>query len=123
MDTLAEIQERHDVVRDVERKLLELQQIFLDMAVLVNAQGELIDNIESQVKSSSFECSRSREFRKYSLAASKEPSEELAEMDVHCDHDPSYNCGCHCRGGSQALAKQEWCLTLPHLHLSYIFYR
>lgn len=51
MDTLAEIQERHDVVRDVERKLLELQQIFLDMAVLVNAQGELIDNIESQVSS------------------------------------------------------------------------
>ncbi|CAL5435753.1 unnamed protein product [Camellia sinensis] len=29
MDTLAEIQERHDAVRDVERKLLELQQIFL----------------------------------------------------------------------------------------------
>lgn len=51
MDTLAEIQERHDVVRDVERKLLELQQIFLDMAVLVNAQGELTDNIESQVSS------------------------------------------------------------------------
>lgn len=51
MDTLAEIQERHDVVRDVESKLLELQQIFMDMAVLVNAQGELIDNIESQVSS------------------------------------------------------------------------
>ena len=28
MDTLAEIQERHDVVRDVERKLLELQQVY-----------------------------------------------------------------------------------------------
>ncbi|THG22993.1 hypothetical protein TEA_010292 [Camellia sinensis var. sinensis] len=27
MDTLAEIQERHDAVRDVERKLLELQQV------------------------------------------------------------------------------------------------
>lgn len=49
MDTLAEIQERHDAVRDVERKLLELQQIFLDMAVLVDAQGDLLDNIESQV--------------------------------------------------------------------------
>ncbi|XP_074282204.1 syntaxin-132-like [Silene latifolia] len=50
MDTLAEIQERHDAVRDVERKLLELQQIFLDMAVLVDAQGDVLDNIESQVK-------------------------------------------------------------------------
>lgn len=27
MDTLAEIQERHDAVRDLERKLLELQQV------------------------------------------------------------------------------------------------
>lgn len=51
MDTLAEIQERHDAVREVERKLLELQQIFLDMAVLVEAQGDLLDNIESQVSS------------------------------------------------------------------------
>ncbi|KAI7992054.1 putative syntaxin-131 [Camellia lanceoleosa] len=51
MDTLAEIQERHDAVRDVERKLLELQQIFLDMAVLVDAQGDMLDNIESHVSS------------------------------------------------------------------------
>ncbi|KAK4791945.1 hypothetical protein SAY86_022380 [Trapa natans] len=51
MDTVAEIQERHDAVRDLERKLLDLQQIFLDMAVLVDAQGEMIDNIESQVLS------------------------------------------------------------------------
>ncbi|XP_010528744.1 PREDICTED: syntaxin-132 [Tarenaya hassleriana] len=49
MDTLAEIQERHDAVKDLEKKLLDLQQIFLDMAVLVDAQGELLDNIESQV--------------------------------------------------------------------------
>ncbi|KAI5316498.1 hypothetical protein PRUPE_7G006600 [Prunus persica] len=51
MDTLAEIQERHDAVRDLERKLLDLQQIFLDMAVLVDAQGDLLDNIETQVSS------------------------------------------------------------------------
>ncbi|KAL3825655.1 hypothetical protein ACJIZ3_021684 [Penstemon smallii] len=51
MDTLAEIKERHDAVRDLERKLLELQQVFLDMAVLVDSQGDLLDNIESQVSS------------------------------------------------------------------------
>ncbi|URE19726.1 3' exoribonuclease family, domain 2 [Musa troglodytarum] len=49
MDTLAEIHERHNTVKDLERKLLELQQIFVDMAVLVDAQGEILDNIESQV--------------------------------------------------------------------------
>ncbi|XP_077247683.1 syntaxin-132-like [Tasmannia lanceolata] len=51
MDTVAEIQERHDTVREIEKKLLELQQIFLDMAVLVEAQGDMLDNIESQVSS------------------------------------------------------------------------
>ncbi|KAL2966804.1 hypothetical protein AAZX31_16G139100 [Glycine max] len=51
MDTLAEIQERHEAVRDVERKLLDLQQIFLDIAVLVDAQGDMLDNIETQVSS------------------------------------------------------------------------
>ncbi|KAK0599967.1 hypothetical protein LWI29_030995 [Acer saccharum] len=51
IDTLAEIQERHDAVRDLEKKLLDLQQIFLDMAVLVDAQGEMLDNIETQVSS------------------------------------------------------------------------
>ncbi|CAF2103412.1 unnamed protein product [Brassica napus] len=51
MDTLAEIQERHNAVRDLEKKLLDLQQVFLDMAVLVDAQGEMLDNIENMVSS------------------------------------------------------------------------
>ncbi|RZC59150.1 hypothetical protein C5167_006447 [Papaver somniferum] len=51
MDTLTEIQERHGAVRDVESKLLELQQIFMDIAVLVESQGDMLDNIESQVLS------------------------------------------------------------------------
>lgn len=49
MDTLKEIQERHDAVRDIEKKLLDLHQVFMDMAVLVEKQGEMLDNIEIQV--------------------------------------------------------------------------
>lgn len=49
LDTLAEIQERHEAVKQLEKSLLELNQIFRDMAVLVEAQGEKLDNIESQV--------------------------------------------------------------------------
>ncbi|GJS03332.1 syntaxin/epimorphin, conserved site-containing protein, partial [Tanacetum coccineum] len=51
VDTLAEIQERHDAVIEVERKLLELQQIFMDLAILVDAQGEMLDSIETHVSS------------------------------------------------------------------------
>ena len=48
-DTLAEIEERGEAVRELEKSLLDLHQIFLDMAVLVEAQGEMLDNIEAQV--------------------------------------------------------------------------
>jgi len=50
LDTVAEINERHTAVKDLERQLLGLHQIFLDMAVLVEAQGDMLDNIESQVR-------------------------------------------------------------------------
>ncbi|KAL2644132.1 hypothetical protein R1flu_011719 [Riccia fluitans] len=50
LGTIAEIQERHDAVKDIEKRLLELNQIFLDMALLVEAQGELLNDIESNVQ-------------------------------------------------------------------------
>lgn len=49
LDTIKEIQERHDAVKEMEKNLKELHQVFLDMAVLVQAQGEQLDDIESHV--------------------------------------------------------------------------
>ena len=53
MDTISEIQERHDAVRTIEKNLMELHQVFLDMSVLVESQGEQLDNIESHVERAS----------------------------------------------------------------------
>ncbi|CAA0825101.1 Syntaxin-124 [Striga hermonthica] len=49
LDTITEIQERHDAVKEIERNLVELHQIFLDMAALVEAQGQQLNDIESHV--------------------------------------------------------------------------
>ncbi|XP_062106147.1 syntaxin-132-like [Humulus lupulus] len=49
LNTLEEIQERHDTVKEIEKKLLDLHQVYIDMAVLVEAQGADIDDIENQV--------------------------------------------------------------------------
>ncbi|XP_057793188.1 syntaxin-related protein KNOLLE-like [Salvia miltiorrhiza] len=49
VETVAEIQDRHDAAKEIERSLLELHQIFLDMAVMVEAQGEQMDDIEHHV--------------------------------------------------------------------------
>lgn len=55
MDVVTEIRERHDAAKEIERSLHELHQVFLDMSVLVNAQGEQLDDIESQLnRASSF---------------------------------------------------------------------
>ena len=53
LDTVQEIAERASAVQDLERQLLGLHQIFLDMAVLVEAQGEMLDNIETQARACS----------------------------------------------------------------------
>ncbi|XP_023757719.1 syntaxin-125 [Lactuca sativa] len=49
MDTISEIQERHDSVKEIEKNLMELHQIFLDMAALVDSQGQQLNDIESHV--------------------------------------------------------------------------
>ncbi|KAI0527095.1 hypothetical protein KFK09_002693 [Dendrobium nobile] len=46
---VAEMKERRGAAEELERSLVELHQVFLDMAVMVEAQGHQIDDIESQV--------------------------------------------------------------------------
>lgn len=49
LETVVEIQDRHDAAKEIERSLLELHQVFLDMAIMVEAQGEQMDDIEHHV--------------------------------------------------------------------------
>lgn len=49
MDTITEIQERHDAVKEIEKNLMDLHQVFMDMAALVEAQGHQLNDIESHV--------------------------------------------------------------------------
>ncbi|OVA09924.1 Target SNARE coiled-coil domain [Macleaya cordata] len=49
LETVVEIKDRHEAAKEIEKSLLELHQVFLDMAVMVEAQGEQMDNIEHHV--------------------------------------------------------------------------
>lgn len=46
---LEDIQNKHEDIVKIERSIIELQQLFMDMAVLVSAQAEILDRIESHV--------------------------------------------------------------------------
>ena len=43
------ITEKHEAVMGIQRSLNNVHQVFLDMAVLVETQGEKIDDIERNV--------------------------------------------------------------------------
>lgn len=48
-DLVMETHERQEALKEIQRSLTELHQVFLDMAVLVEAQGEQINDIEENV--------------------------------------------------------------------------
>eukprot|EP00161_Ancyromonas_sigmoides_P008465 TRINITY_DN2119_c2_g1_i1.p1 TRINITY_DN2119_c2_g1~~TRINITY_DN2119_c2_g1_i1.p1 ORF type:complete len:323 (+),score=152.09 TRINITY_DN2119_c2_g1_i1:96-1064(+) len=48
-NALLDIQSKNADIKKLEASILELQQLFNDMAVLVEAQGELLDSIEHNV--------------------------------------------------------------------------
>jgi len=48
-NALADIQERHHDIQRLERSINELYELFSDLALLVDAQGELLDQIEYSV--------------------------------------------------------------------------
>ncbi|KAL5788691.1 hypothetical protein ACOSP7_005640 [Xanthoceras sorbifolium] len=48
-ELLLETQERQEALKEIQRSLTELHQVFLDMAVLVETQGQQINDIEENV--------------------------------------------------------------------------
>ncbi|KAI9313175.1 t-SNARE [Dichotomocladium elegans] len=45
-DVLSEVQTRHDDIKRIERTLLELHQLFIDMQMLIEQQGQVLTEVE-----------------------------------------------------------------------------
>lgn len=52
-DSINEIHEQHDAVKEIDQSLLELHQFFLYMVMLVEAQGEQLNYIQYNISHSS----------------------------------------------------------------------
>ncbi|KAI9268956.1 t-SNARE [Phascolomyces articulosus] len=48
---LNEVQSRHDDIKKIEKTILELHQLFMDMQMMIEQQGEVLNNVEQQVES------------------------------------------------------------------------
>eukprot|EP00040_Diaphanoeca_grandis_P024654 m.135798 g.135798 ORF g.135798 m.135798 type:complete len:306 (+) comp29821_c0_seq2:408-1325(+) len=49
---LSDIKDRHEDIKRLERSLMELHEMFVDMSILVSEQGDMVDRIENQVAKS-----------------------------------------------------------------------
>ena len=49
-EALNEIEQRHHDILDLEKDIMELQEIFRDLAILIDEQGDVVDNIEAYVE-------------------------------------------------------------------------
>ena len=47
---LEDMQERHQDIMNIERSILELHQLFVEMSALVEQQGELVSHIHSHIE-------------------------------------------------------------------------
>eukprot|EP00835_Amoeboradix_gromovi_P004375 NODE_336_length_10675_cov_0.185136.p8 type:complete len:111 gc:universal NODE_336_length_10675_cov_0.185136:5193-4861(-) len=46
---LTDVQERHQDLMNIEKSLIEMHQLFLDLSLLVNQQGDMIARIDTNV--------------------------------------------------------------------------
>lgn len=52
---LNELQEREVAIRKIETDIVEVNQIFKDLATMVHEQGDVIDSIEANVETASYQ--------------------------------------------------------------------
>lgn len=107
LDAMAEIQERHEAIKDLERSLVDLHQVFLDMSVLVDAQGEMLDNIQQQVWSTQACILKANSFAHHVLAGFL----AFFMLELPCISHAS----CDCMHGHQGT--NEICVYLPKQQL------
>lgn len=74
-NALADIHDKYRDIRKLENSVAELHQMFVDLAALVDAQGELLDQIEHSVQNAKDYTDKAEKdlvkARKYQLAANK----------------------------------------------------
>lgn len=63
-DMLTKVTQRFDELSKIEKSISEVHDLFIDMAVLVAAQGDVIDSIEAHVSSANYETSAGRKHLK-----------------------------------------------------------
>jgi len=84
------IQEREQAIHKLESDIMDVNQIFKDLGMLVHEQGEVIDSIEANVENASVHVEQGTSELQKSQRISIESTPKEVHYPVDCDSDPSY---------------------------------
>ncbi|KAI4891675.1 hypothetical protein NFI96_017566 [Prochilodus magdalenae] len=82
---LNEIESRHKDIIRLESSIKELHEMFMDMAMLVETQGEMIDNIEKNVSNAVEYVGKANEECKKAVRYQKSARREMMGADRQCE--------------------------------------
>jgi hypothetical protein len=91
---LEDIQNKHRDVVKIEKSILELQQLFMDMAVLVAAQGEVVDQIAVHVDNAVNDTDEGVKALQKAVKIQKQ-SRKVSTNNVENVLDHTFNYYCH----------------------------
>ncbi|KAI2656587.1 Syntaxin-1B [Labeo rohita] len=87
-----EIETRHNEIIKLENSIRELHDMFMDMAMLVESQGELINNIEKNVCSAQEYVEKAKEDTKAAIKVQKtsRTGDMIDRIEYNVDHTVDY---------------------------------
>ncbi|CAO3587026.1 unnamed protein product [Absidia cylindrospora] len=68
---LSEVQNRHDDIKKIEKTILELHQLFMDMQMLVEQQGETINQIDEHAETTAVQMEEGSKFVTRAIASAR----------------------------------------------------
>ncbi|KAI8340274.1 t-SNARE [Chlamydoabsidia padenii] len=68
---LSEVQNRHDDIKKIEKTIVELHQLFMDMQMLVEQQGETINQIEEHAETTAAHLEEGNKFVSKAISSAR----------------------------------------------------
>ncbi|XP_064159195.1 syntaxin-1A isoform X2 [Anguilla rostrata] len=79
-----EIETRHTEIIKLENSIRELHDMFMDMAMLVESQGDLVNNIEKNVRSAEEYVEKAKEETKAAISVRRVSRRNIGKMPQFC---------------------------------------
>ncbi|KAI8374159.1 t-SNARE [Radiomyces spectabilis] len=89
---LSEVQTRHDDIKKIEKTIVELHQLFMDMQMLVEQQGEVITQIDQHAEQTQQDLEKGNTFITKAIKSAKATRAEKMVLFLYRHHPMCRHC-------------------------------